>query len=62
MFEVIKACRETERNADGKTDMQRNGQARTVTTDRHARRGQGRRQIPRQAGNDDARGAWHADS
>ncbi len=51
------ACTVTDRNADGKTDMQRNGQARTVRTDRHTHSGQGRRQIPRQAGSDGAIGA-----
>jgi len=57
MFAVIKACRETDRTRDKHTGMQRNGQARTGRTDRHTHSGQGRRQIPRQAGSDDGREA-----
>jgi hypothetical protein len=50
MFEVIKAYRETDKIGDGKTIMQRNGQTRTGRRDRYAHSGQGRRQIPRLAG------------
>ncbi len=41
MFEVIKGYRETDKNGDGKTDMQRNGQTRTRRRDRYAHSGQG---------------------